>query len=339
MARIKFKDLHTLLSLKIRKEIKYALILFDSDAPQPSDIYEDGSHTVLTWRIEGVFGTLENKQYFNDIKEKLSLLLNAQSCRAEHLVKGITTDSRAFTALHKKYSKHQEIYSLSSFRGVEDLRLGRTRVVFHQYMKMSVFKRVRVTGYNLVSKGILSVEALDEAVMKYSDNYSKDSYMAGAVYRWIVEKIETGEYYASVKPKRITVSRTQNALNQSKSMFERNYAAFKGYVDFVGLTDKTVAALSKILSLSRPTIYKFIKIYRTLKLVNSIAYIGGVLERATDAAVTKVKIQTKIFKPVKIVNFYKSSRVIISSLFYKPIDNYLNTHNLHTNYTSLTQNA
>ena len=313
MNRVSYEDLHTLLTVKVSARTNYRLILFDNHIPMPSDIKEytsqNGGYNILTWRINGAFNTLQNKEYYNDTKEKLILLLNAYDAVAEHLLNGITSNQNCFVAIHNKYKKHQEIYSLKDFKHMEDLRLGRTKIIFPKNSKMSVFKRVRITAYNLVEEGNLSIERLDEAVMRYSDNYSNDAYMAKAIYKWIVHKIEVGEYYASKSIKKITMTRKENAVLQSKSVFKRNFESFKNYINFVGLKTKSVAELSKILNLSRPTIYKFIKIFLNLKLVNSIRIIGGVAERVSNTAkamsanVNNFNTQTTVNRDMSILYF------------------------------------
>jgi len=123
--------------------------------------------------------------------------------------------------------------------------------------------------------------------MRYSDNYEADKYMAKAVYNWIRHKVSTGDYWVSDKPKKITIPRKDNALIQSKKIFECNFKRFKTYVNFFGLDEFNISELAKKLNFSRPTIYKFINIYLNLKSVKSIGTIGGV-SRVKDKVFTNV---------------------------------------------------
>ncbi len=262
---------HTFISIKIDEAINYRLILFDNRAPQPHDVKKVASlkksYLILTWKINGVFYSAKAKEYYNDVVDKLVLLLNGRYCSAYHMLKGIDKNQDRYLSM--KNRADEIYYNLCDFNPVEDLRYNRSRVVFHRYSNMSLFKRVRYLSYGLQLDGVLTLERVDELVHKYAGNYSRNKGMAKYVYDWIVDKVSTNDFYAGKCCMRISKrNRRDNAIYLNKRKFENNYDIFLRWVKIFGI-DHSIVYMSKILKFSRPTIYKYRDKYLNLISVNS----------------------------------------------------------------------
>ncbi len=262
---------HTFISIKIDEAVNYRLILFDNSAPQPHDVKKvtslKKSYLILTWKINGVFYSARAKGYYNDVVDKLVLLLNGRYCSAYHMLNGIDKNQDRYLSM--KNRADEIYYNLCDFNAVEDLRLNRSRVVFHRHSNMSLFKRVRYLSYGLQLDGLLTLERVDELVHKYACNYSRNKGMAKYIYNWIVDKVSTNDFYVGKCSKRISQrNRSDNAIYLNKRRFVNNYDIFFRWVNAFGI-DHSVTYISKMLNFSRPSIYKYRDRYLNLISVNS----------------------------------------------------------------------
>ena len=262
---------HTFISINIDEAINYRLILFDNRAPQPNYVKKvtslKKSYLILTWKINGVFYSPAAKEYYNDVVDKLVLILNGRYYSAYHMLNGIDKNQDRYLSM--KNRPGEIYYNLCDFSAIEDLRYNRSRVVFHRYSNMSLFKRVRYISYGLQLDGVLTLERVDEIVHKYACNYSRNKGMAKYIYNWIVDKVSTNDFYVGKCSKRISLrNRRDNAIFQNKNRFIKNYDIFESWVRMFGV-DHSIVYMAKILKFSRPTIYKYRDRYLNLISVNS----------------------------------------------------------------------
>jgi hypothetical protein len=275
----------TLLSVYFVSETP-ALDIHDLKIPQPAILNIDGTECRATWYIEGYIGLLHGKSYFNDIREKICLILGGVP--AKIIPDNVTLDytTRNFTVI---IDPDKPICRLADFRHIEDLRYFKKARTYSGGADTDdkIFDDLRRHAYMLHQEGLLTEERLDEhlhSIVKSHNNYKKARYKVKNVYKWVIEN-----YIGSDQKRRI--SRQKNANLQSQAISGRKYESFKIYMDFLTSTggSKSINELAKALKITWRTAKKYLQKYMelaTLSLMPSIRHIRvqgrfSILHRST----------------------------------------------------------
>lgn len=232
----------------------YMLDIIDEKIPIPSDITSLNDKHVVTWCIDGYMGTPAGKEFFNDISQKICILLGGKPAKTPQYIP-VTNNTGAFpTSTHTSFNR----YKLLDFTHIRDNRYKRhTKVLTHtkQATDDAIFDALRKEAYILKKLGALTLERLDERLHTITDNYTKHKYKVRNIYEWVMIN------YTGTKIRTSIRNRTDNAQHQTKLRSKSKYTRFRAYIQFIGTDALNVSDIARRLSMTRKTVAKYIKIY------------------------------------------------------------------------------
>lgn len=279
----------TLFSVKFQSKQPY-LDIYDHGMPQPSHLFESNGNCIATWCIRGYFSTVGNMTYFNDTAEKVYLLLNGSPTKANYL-KADTKKNEIYPTLQHTTMK---LHELKDFAGIDDIRYFKSKAIqiaSNNDTEDEIFDKLRKEAYLLKKLGILTLEKLYLRLAEISTNPKKYKWKVPNVYEWTMKN------YTGRVIRIETISRTENAIMQTKAASDVKYSRFKSYVQALEscninysinqlssalqITWRTAKKyLNKHLQLSNLSLMSFIQRIRAKKQINYAGTaIGEILKR------------------------------------------------------------
>ncbi len=292
----------TIISLKTNKNTEWEEL---ADLPTPINLQTMHRDNKIQWCIDGFFGTSRGREYFNDVQEKLSLVLKAD------------TDYSYQTKEH-----YEHIYKLSDFC-LEDLR----KVV---YINDSIISTGDYAFSLLVNYAYALKRTYNEVSYSTLYEYGKAQGIAHNKLKYkvknIVAKVNTFENIGVKSVRKQSVNnRTDNALLQSKNKHEKSYQRYLDYLEGCEMFDpealkESSSKMAKELGISWRTIKKYeLKVIKNrLNSVrdNAMTFIDSIRGYALNSNLFKLRVQSNI--PIsrysnKLTSIYNSNYGIIST--------------------------
>ena len=279
---IKHTKLSTLISISISdKRLLHSFQYLQIPKPSHIQTYSDDIH-ILTWNIEGyIYGNVQ-LEWYNDIKQKLILILDAKDTT------GIIHDLSDYPLYVKKrylghetcnkhsykeygITKHIPVYKFDDFAKIEDLRYEHDTFTKYNTSQQSthdtgdyVFDTLRKAAYYKykVDQDNFTMNWLYEQLITITKDVRRESHKVKLIYDWVLLKYNGSRYVKSF------VSRSVNAKLIRDHRSDSKYKLFVDYIKFfkLDLDDINKSKLSRILKLSRNTIAKYIHRFLNLNI-------------------------------------------------------------------------
>ena len=271
-----------------------------ADLPTPINLSTMHQERKIQWCIDGFFGTSRGREYFNDVREKLSLVLKADV---------------DYSYQTKENYKHT--YKLSDFH-IEDLR----KVV---YMKDSVISTGDYAFSLLANYAYALKRTYDEVSYSTLYEYGKSQGIAHNKLKYkvknIVARVNTFNNIGMRRIKKESVNnRTDNALLQSKKRHEIGFQRYLDYLEGCEMFDPDAlkdssSKMAKELGISWRTIKKYeLKVIKN-RVVSArnkaMTFIGSIRGYAFNSSLFKLRVNSNI--PCMLYSKYISS--VINSVY------------------------
>ena len=291
------------------------------DAPPPSN--NDFRVTnIMRFNIDGYFATALNREYLRDIAYSMTKNMNSQLMKIVY---------------HSYHETNGVSYKLCDF---DSIKRKKVNINSHGGLSMEsedeMFEILRAHSHKLYHRGVKNMEQeLNAYGCMFTNDWKKVSYKARAIQK----HYDNGGTAGRVKL--TDMNRAENAKHQSYSRSRNKFNQFSRYFKLFGSTS-SISSIAKHLKMDRKTIRKYLlKInimdkyasFSTSKNGEETNALRGMLLVLQEKQLEIRETYNMSFNTISIDAILK----LIQDMFYlyKPID----THNLHTNYTSLTQKA
>jgi len=238
------------LTFKLEKAKGYEFM--DFNLPYPNRIFHSKEGFVYwTWLIEGFFGTKHNKKYLNDIIARFLITFS------EYSPKRINYE--------QKILQNNTTHKLIEFSGLESVSVKRYIPNRADSFSDHVFWSIKLYAEDYIRKfGYIDMNYLIDWAKEQFQDKEQSTIKAKArnIYFWYEErdfKLKSNKIYSYSEYKDIRISKLKNyARSKSKSTLLKIRKLVKKYKYIVNDIKDNILKLSKLLNVSRNTVYKYI---------------------------------------------------------------------------------